>query len=157
MRTKFNIISLSVMLFILFAYSNVVFSQDMSKYKVLSKIETFKAPPFPSLGYITMDTYDYRVKDSAIVPKTLTDVLICDFYSVMSTQISQKESTKKKFSETDVEKVINYYRKTEWSKIAGYRPWAHSCFLKGLTKDELEIIITEMVDYVSRYGVRDVD
>src|SRR5437763_6400389 len=58
--------------------------------EILHLIEKYKAPPYPKDGYITKETYDYRIGDKRTIPPTLTDTFIADIWQRITLDLKLK-------------------------------------------------------------------
>ena len=59
------------------------------------------------------------------------------------------------YTKEDILKLIDIYHNTDWSLIAGYRPWTNWNFIKSLKKDEIDQLASEIVGYIRRNGIKD--
>ena len=59
-------------------------------------------------------------------------------------------------SEEIIKNAMNVYLTRKWDDIAGYRPWTHWNFIKSLKEPQRDLLAKELVEYISRNGVRDV-
>lgn len=141
----------------IFALTLVAMSSGCTDRSVIDRIETYKAPPRPVSpgGLVDRETYDYRLKNGVPNPPSFTDTLICDLWQRMTMDLDIKGINQHRVSENDVQRAINVYIEGNWRQIAGYRPWTHSNFLKGLTKSERKKLASEVVRYMAQNGVRD--
>ena len=97
-----------------------------------------------------IDTYDHRISSGEPVPPTLVDTFICDI-----SRICNKKST---IQIADVFKAFDVYLTQPFNEIPGYRPRAHSKFIDQIFKsEELEILANQVVDYIDKYGIRDIN
>lgn len=122
---------------------------------VLSKIETYKSPPYPISKNIDRETYDYRTKTQSTVPPTLTDVFICDLWQRMTMDLELRGISIYRVSEEDVQRALNIYLYKNWEEISGFRPWTHSNFIRSLNENQRKILAKEVVEYMSKNGVKD--
>ncbi|HKQ06982.1 MAG TPA: hypothetical protein VJ464_17765 [Blastocatellia bacterium] len=127
----------------------------IATYPVLSRIGTYKAPPYPKNAYTDRETYDYRIHYKAPVPATLPDVLVCDIWQRITQDLKLNVSPKD-VSEATISEAMNIYLKRDWRPIAGYRPWTHWNFIRGLDAAEREALAKEITEYIEKNGVRDV-
>ena len=96
-----------------------------------------------------IDTYDHRISSGEQVPQTLVDTFICDVAKICN--------KKSKILISDVLKAFDVYLKQPFNEIPGYRPRAHSKFIDQIFKSEqLEILANQVVDYIDKYGIRDI-
>jgi len=123
---------------------------------VLPLIEKYKAPPYRASGFLDRETYDYRIKFHEPLPPTLTDVLICDVWQRVTMDLKLK-LTPKEVSEETIKQALNVYLTKRWDDIAGYRPWTHWNFVRRLKPPERERLAREIVEYIAKNGVRDVE
>lgn len=130
--------------------------QSTSTAPVLPTIEKYKAPPYPKSGFLAGETYDYRRKDGSPLPPTLTDTLVCDVWQRVTMDL-KLTITPKEASEEIILKAFNVYLQRKWDDIAGYRPWTHWNFIRGLKAPQRNVLAKEIVAYISQNGVRDVD
>ncbi len=141
------------------ARENSTTPPDPSKsVSILRRIETYKAPAYPterSGGLLDRETYDYRVSNRTPVPPTLTDTLVCDLWLVMKRNFQESPSPAE-VTEAQLSRVIGIYVSQSSFEIPGYRPWTHWNFIRGLSIEEREKLVKEILFYVSRRGVRDV-
>jgi hypothetical protein len=128
--------------------------QPNPKGEVLPLIEKFKAPSYPKSSIITKETYDYRIADKRTLPPTLTDTFICDIWQriTMDLKLSIKPE---EVTEENVKKALDIYLTKDWNDIAGYRPWTHYNFIKGLKESQREKLTKEVVAYIKKNGVKD--
>jgi hypothetical protein len=122
---------------------------------LLLLIENYKAPPIEG-GSGLPETYDYRLKNGSPVPRTLTDVFICDVWQRVRMDLKLNISTQK-VSEDIVVRALDVYLSRRWETIAGYRPWTHWNFVRGLSVEQRRILAKEVILYIAKYGVRDVE
>ena len=113
-------------------------------YPVLSRVETYKAPPDrrPHL-----ETYPTSA--------TLPDVLVSDIWKKITYDLKLKVSPKD-VSEATISQAINIYLTRDWPGIGGHRPWTHWNFIRGLDKAERAALAKEIKEYIAKNGVRDV-
>src|SRR3954468_7800071 len=104
---------------------------------VLPLIEKYKAPPYRASGFLDRETYDYRIKFHEPLPATLTDVLICDVWQRVTMDLKLKVTPKDASAEI-VKQALNVYLTKRWDDIAGYRPWTHWNFVRGLKPPQRE-------------------
>ena len=128
--------------------------QSGSSNQVLPLIEKYKAPPYPKDVYLDRETYDYRISSKRPVPETLTDVLICDIWQRVTMDLKSKVTTQE-VSEGIITEAIGVYLKKGWNDIAGYRPWTHWNFIRGLKAPQREALAKEITAYIGKNGVRD--
>jgi hypothetical protein len=131
-------------------------AQTASSYRVLSLIEKYKAPPYPASGYLDRETYGYRIKSGRPVPATLTDVLICDVWQRVTMDLKLKLNPKE-VSEETIKQAMSVYLTRRWDDIAGYRPWTHWNFIRGLKEPQRNQLAKEIADYIEKNGIRDVE
>jgi len=131
-------------------------AQSASSYRVLSLIEKYKAPRYPATLYLEGETYDYRIKSGRRVPPTLTDMLICDVWQRITMDLKLKLSPKD-VSEDNIKQAMNVYLTRRWDDIAGYRPWTHWNFIRGLKEPQRDQLAKEIAEYIAKNGIRDVD
>jgi hypothetical protein len=129
-----------------------------SSEKVLPKIETYHAPPFPENEYkyfkMKKEPYDYLIKQGSAVPQSLTNVFICDIRLTMETLYSINVSNVENISEDDVMKALRFYLSNDWILIPGYRPWTHWNFVHRLKKGEIETLAKEIVEHMKSNGAQ---
>ena len=154
-------------LFVIAAFSallsgSLVFAASRSQRKpqstseVLPRIARYKAPPFPRSLYIDRETYDYRVQSRRPVPPTLIDVFICDIWQRVTMDL--KPTLKpEEVTEEVIQQAMSIYLKRDHSQIAGYRPWTYWNFIRKLTEPQRKTLATEIVAYIKKNGVRDVE
>lgn len=130
--------------------------QAQSSGLVLPLIEKYKAPPFPRQQYTDRDTYDYRIASRSPVPPTLTDALIYDIWQRLELDLKLKVEPKQ-VSEETIKQAMGIYLSRGWRDIAGYRPWAHWNFIRGLKPPQRELLVKEIVAYITTNGIKDVD
>ncbi|MFL6274197.1 MAG: hypothetical protein ACJ74G_03225 [Blastocatellia bacterium] len=128
----------------------------IATYPVLSRIETYKAPPYPKNASDDREPYDYRIRDRNPVPATLPDVLVCDIWQRITKDLKLKVSPKE-VSEERISQAMNIYLTRNWRSLAGYRPWTHWNFIRGLNVAEREALAKEITEYIKKNGVRDVN
>ncbi|HJQ22987.1 MAG TPA: hypothetical protein VKA60_03655 [Blastocatellia bacterium] len=131
-------------------------AQSTAPAQVLPLIEKYKAPPYRASGFLDRETYDYRVQYHNPVPATLTDVLICDVWQRVTMDLKLKV-TPKEVSEETIKQALNVYLTKRWDDIAGYRPWTHWNFVRGLKPPQRDQLAKEIVEYIGKHGVRDVE
>lgn len=123
---------------------------------VLSRIEKYKAPPYPVSRFLKQETYDYRRKSGRPVPATLTDILICDIWQRVTMDL-KLEVNPRAISEETIQQAMKVYLTRRWDDIAGYRPWTHWNFIRELQEPERERLAKEIAEYIHKNGIRDVD
>ena len=131
-------------------------AQSMSPGQVLPLIEKYKAPPYPRDQYLDRETYDYRISSHRAVPETLTDVFICDVWQRVDMDLKFKVSPQD-VSEDLIKQALNVYLEKKYEDIAGYRPWTHWNFIRGLKQSQRDVLAKEIADYIKKNGVRDRD
>jgi hypothetical protein len=124
--------------------------------QVLSLIEKYKAPPYPRDQYLDRETYEYRISSHRPVPETLTDVFICDVWQRVDMELKSKVSPQD-VSEDIIKQALNVYLEKKYEDIAGYRPWTHWNFIRGLKQSQRDVLAQEVTDYIKKNGVRDRD
>ena len=62
----------------------------------------------------------------------------------------------KEVSAETISQAMNIYLTRDWRGIAGYRPWTHWNFIRGLAVAERETLAKEIKEYIEKNGVRDV-
>lgn len=122
--------------------------------QVLPLIEKYKAPPYPKTSYLDRETYDYRISSHRPVPATLTDVFICDIWQRVTMDLKSAISPRE-VSEGIVTQAMGVYLTKDWNDIAGYRPWTHWNFIRGLKPPQRDALVKEITAYISKNGVRD--
>lgn len=65
--------------------------------------------------------------------------------------------TPEQVSEEIIKQAMNVYLTRKWDDIAGYRPWTHWNFIKSLKEPQRDSLAKELVEYISKNGVRDVE
>ncbi|HJQ25516.1 MAG TPA: hypothetical protein VKA60_16470 [Blastocatellia bacterium] len=112
-------------------------------YPVLSRIETYKAPPdrIPHL-----ETY---------AGFSTPDMLVSDIWRRVRIDLNLKLSPKA-VSEETINRAMNIYLTRNWGDIDGYRPWTHWNFIRGLKVAEREALAKEIKEYIAKNGVRNV-
>ena len=131
-------------------------AQTAATSQVLPLIEKYKAPPYRASRFLDRETYDYRIKFHKPVPATRTDVLICDVWQRVTMDL-KLSVTPKEASEEIIKQALNVYLTRRWDDIAGYRPWTHWNFIRGLSAPQREQLAKEIVEYLAKNGVRDVE
>lgn len=131
-------------------------AQSAPAGEVLSRIEKYKAPRYPVTSYLDRETYDYRISSHRPVPETLTDVFICDVWQRVDMDLKSKV-TPQEVSEDLIKQALNVYMEKKYEDIAGYRPWTHWNFIRGLKPSERDVLAREIADYIKKNGVRDRD
>lgn len=122
---------------------------------VLPLIEKYKAPPYPKSAYVTHETYDFRIKSRRPVPPTLTDVFVCDVWQRITLDLKSPIKPQE-VSEALVKQAFSIYADRHWQDIAGYRPWTHWNFIRGLKEPQRNTLVTELVVYIKTKGIKDV-
>ncbi|MEN3335374.1 MAG: hypothetical protein V7641_4739 [Blastocatellia bacterium] len=131
-------------------------AQPASSYRVLPLIKKYKAPPYPASGFLDRETYGFRIKSGRPVPATLTDVLICDVWQRVTMDLKLTLNPKD-VSEQIIKQAMQVYLTRRWDDIAGYRPWTHYNFIRGLKEPQRDQLAKEIVDYIAKNGIKDVD
>jgi hypothetical protein len=130
-------------------------THGVSKPKsILSRITKYKAPKYPESEYIDRETWDYRKASGAPNPPTFVDAFICDIWQRITMDL-KLEITEEEVTEEIVTQAMQVYLDRDWEKIAGYRPWTHWNFIRGLTPAERAKLATEVVAYIGANGVQD--
>ena len=130
--------------------------QSAATAQVLPLIETYKAPPYPKTSFLEGETYYYRKKNGEPLPPTLTDTLICDVWQRVTMDLKMTIAPKAA-SESIILSAFDVYLRRKWDDIAGYRPWTHWNFIRGLKEPQRNTLAKEIVAYIKQNGVRDVD
>jgi hypothetical protein len=60
-------------------------------------------------------------------------------------------------SEDVIKQALNVYLEKKYEDIAGYRPWTHWNFIRGLKQSQRDVLAKEIADYIKKNGVRDRD
>lgn len=131
-------------------------TQSKAMAPVLPLIETYKAPPYPKTSFLEGETYYYRKKSGEPLPPTLTDTLICDVWQRVTKDLKLTIAPKEA-SEEIIQKALGVYLQRKWDDIAGYRPWTHWNFIRGLKEPQRNALAKEIVAYINQKGVRDVE
>ena len=63
----------------------------------------------------------------------------------------------KDVSEDNIKQAMNVYLTRRWDDIAGYRPWTHWNFIRGLKEPQRDQLAKEIAEYIAKNGIRDVD
>jgi hypothetical protein len=122
----------------------------------LLRIEKYKAPKYPASLHLDRETYDYRIRDQRPVPATLTDVFICDIWQRV--EMDLKRSLKPEdVTDEIIARALKVYLERHHDNIAGYRPWTHWNFIRKLSEPERQELAAEIVSYIKKNGVRDVE
>lgn len=127
----------------------------IATYPVLSRIDTYKAPPYPKNASADREPYDYRIRDRKPVPATLPDVLVCDIWQRIIKDLKLNVSSKEVSAEM-IHQAFIIYLSRPWTDMTGYRPWTHYNFIRGLSDAEREALAKEITEYIEKNGVRDV-
>lgn len=131
---------------------------------VLSKVETFKAPPMEKGGL--GEPYDHIKKSLELkalggnppgaenlkpLPPTLVDTLLADFRTIaffdLGTRLDARTVTA-----ADLQAVVDFCATTAWTKLRGYRPWTHKNFIDSLTDLERKTLAKESAEYLNKNG-----
>ncbi|MHC4253839.1 MAG: hypothetical protein ACYS9X_32400 [Planctomycetota bacterium] len=120
---------------------------------VLGRIESYRAPPYPASEHIDCETYDYRLRDSSPVPPTPVDTLVFDIWRRVNTDTGAVPPP----TAQDMAMGIEVYIERDWSQIAGFRPWTHWNFIRGLTPEEKGKLAEEVACHIGQFGVKDPD
>ena len=136
--------------------AGVALAQSTVPAPVLPRIEKYKAPRYPPSGGIDRETYDYRLLYNKPRPPTLTDVLVCDVWQRVTMDLKLK-ITPKEVTEEAIKQALNVYLTRRWEDIAGYRPWTHWNLVRSLKPPQRERLAKEIVEYIGKTGVRDVE
>lgn len=130
--------------------------RSTSPQKILPLIKKYKAPPYPRSLYLIGETYDYRIKSKSPLPATLTDTFVCDIWQRVTMDLKLK-ITPEQVSEEVIKQAMDVYLTRKWDDIAGYRPWTHWNFIRRLKVPQRDSLAKELVEYISKNGVRDVE
>lgn len=120
----------------------------------LEAINTYKAPPYPRDEQLSRETYDYRIESGAAIPPTLVDTLICDLWQRLSLDLKLTKSPAECTHEL-LAQGISIYLSRDWANIAGFRPWTHWSYIRGLSDNEREKLAKEATRYILIHGVLD--
>jgi hypothetical protein len=131
-------------------------TQSTATTPVLPLIETYKAPPYPKTSFLEGETYYYRKKSGEPLPPTLTDTLVCDVWQRVTIDLKLTIAPKEA-SEKTILSAFDVYLQRKWDDIAGYRPWTHWNFIRGLKESQRNALAKEIVAYINQNGVRDVE
>ena len=128
-----------------------------ASYKVLSRIETYKAPPFPAVTYLTNDLYEENIKNNQTVPPSLTETFIYDIWQRIDLDNayawSDKPATPADVDISDILAAFQVYQDKVYTKIAGYRPWTHWNFIRDLNNRERYELAKDVVKHMHARGV----
>ncbi len=130
-------------------------SEDYQKYfksfdnqkDVLSQIEKYLGPAYPTTAYEDCETYDYRIRLKKTIPPTLTDVLIYDILQKVKTRFENIKIE-------DIQEVLSIYKEVNWMELSGLRPYTHANFINSLDDSELNILSHNIVDYIQEDGFK---
>lgn len=111
---------------------------------VLSRVESYQAPPLPKDEW--PEAYDTRRVLRGGVPSTRTETLVCDLFQQITTEAKARYEVAGA-RQSDFERAIQKYVDVDWRKIAGYRPWTHWNFIRGLGEPARRQLAGEIVDY----------
>jgi hypothetical protein len=114
---------------------------------VLNRIETFKPTEQKK------ETYDYNLASNTPLPKSMEGVLVYDIWLTMTRVIKVQSINQSNLTINNVLEVLNYYKKNDWNKLIGFRPYTNSSFIKSLNKDEINVLANEIVIHVNEKGV----
>ena len=128
---------------------------DKSK-KVLILIEKYTCKPYPKSEYNEKETYDYRIESGNKNPSTLIDTFICDIWQRIDMDLKYNILPENVTLEI-INDAFEIYNKKDWNHIAGYRPWTHWNFINSLTPADKQILANETLQYIVKYGIRDVE
>lgn len=119
---------------------------------VLSRIETYQAPPLPENEFehfkMKKEPYDYLAKQRTTGAPTPTSLLICDVRNIMERFFSINVSNVEGVSKNEVMKALEFYLSNEWILIPGYRPWTHWNFVHSLKRREIKTLAQDLVEYM---------
>lgn len=172
MNKKTSMRFLTVMACVFSLFGSVVFGQALQRGQtkspgkaspapvsapqpILPRIEKYKAPPYPKSVYLSGETYDYRIKSRSPLPPTLTDIFVCDIWQRVTMDLKLK-ITPEQVSEEVIKQAFDVYLTRKWDDIAGYRPWTYWNFIRSLKEPQRDSLAKELVEYISKNGVRDV-
>lgn len=144
----------------IFLLVNILFLTVNTSGQILAKIETYKCDPYPvdelaKALDLTKEAYDYRIEDgdSAKVPPSLTDVLICDIWNIITEWELKIKIKPDEINQKVILSAFEVYTTKEWSNIRGLRPWTHWNFIRSLTKKERKKLAKEIVKYIKTKGI----
>jgi hypothetical protein len=150
----YSVVAILVMVvFVPFHNACAFFGEQPS---VLSKIENYKAPPFPVGRYTDSETYDYRINHGKPVPPTLVDTFICDLWTTLNRYYASNAMSPYNIQEKIVKKVLEIYKTHGWEYVPGYRPWVDWNFINSLNKDEFDTLVKEVTEYMHKNGVSNI-
>lgn len=128
---------------------------DTTDGRVLDRIETYEAPPFPVYGSTDRETCDYRILHGVAVPDTLVAALLYDVWKLalerrrLLDEFPVPEAATVEFIKTGIEVYLNMREE----QIPGLRPWTHWSFVRQLTEAERELLAEEIRDELRANGV----
>lgn len=82
------------------------------------------------------------------------DTLICDLWQRLSLDLKHDEAVAE-CTHQQLAQGINIYLTRDWADIAGYRPWTHWSYIRGLNHNEREKLAKEATQYILAHGVLD--
>jgi hypothetical protein len=88
---------------------------------------------------------------------TLTDTFIWDLWITMGKDLELTGMSPHRVSEEDVMKTLDFYRRVNWTKVRGLRPWTHWNFVRCLDDAQRAALAKEVVKYMAENGVKGSD
>ena len=117
-------------------------SAQGNSHVVLSRLNTYEAPPFPAREYTDRETYDYRLQHGAPVPDKQM-ALVLDVCQVIRKELDDHFKPLHA-RQRDVRAGLSIYEKRSWEAIPGYRPWTHWNFVRSLSATDRENLASEI-------------
>lgn len=121
---------------------------------ILEAIDAYQAPPYPRNAQLSQETYGYRIDSGAPLPPTLVDTFICDLWQRVYLDLKVPQPPTECTHEL-IAQGMTIYLTRGWRNIAGFRPWTHWNYIRGLSDNEREKLAKEATHYILAHGVLD--
>lgn len=117
---------------------------------VLSRIETYVAPPNTSSG--SPETYDFRKNRGLPVPASWTDTFACDILVTIKQDLQVNILNASDVPPEFIKHALDFYNTPDSSRIRGFKAWKHWNFIRSLNKGDLNTLSDELVTYLNSKG-----
>lgn len=125
-------------------------SRSHASHKILEKLKTYNAPSPPVTDkQAVKDLEQARMK----YYKTPEEALAYDVWRILTKDLDLSQLNHNTVTERDAVRAFEIYQTKHYGKIAGFRPWTHWNFMRSLSTGDLEILATEIVEYMRTHGV----
>jgi hypothetical protein len=89
------------------------------------------------------------------LPPTRVDVFLADLRLVGFVDVLGIDIAKEKPGAAEIEKLLDFYAKTDAGKLRGYRPYTPKAFIGGLSAEQRSVLAGEVAAHLRSKGVVD--